>query len=69
MLQIIGWKGCAYLIVTAFELFSVAKNWQDDKGLYDIFAIIGGSIALLSAIAFYFLLEAQVNDIPSSLGY
>lgn len=65
MLQIIGWMGCVYLFVKAFELFSVAKNRQDDQGIYDMLALTGGGVSMLGGILFFFLIETQLSEMPA----
>ena len=64
MLQIIGWLGCAYMFVKAFELFSAAKARGDGADKWDAAATIGGAIAILSAVVFFFMLNAQVDSAP-----
>lgn len=63
MLQIIGWLGCLYLVVKAFELCSASKHRQVDEK-WDTAAMVGGAIALVGALAFFFMLNAQVDASP-----
>jgi hypothetical protein len=59
MLQIIGWMGCLYLIVKALELLSSNEHQTDGK--FHGTAQVGAVIAIVSAIGFFFLLDAQVD--------
>jgi hypothetical protein len=68
MLQIIGWILCLYLVVKGFELFSMKREegWSAAA-----FALVGGLIAWLGAIVFFFMVNAQAdssNRMPADLG-
>ena len=77
MLQIIGWMGCLYLLVKALELFSDGKARRNDDGSNDVAAMIGGFVAILGAIGFFVMLNAQADTaaipfadaMPSESGY
>ncbi|MCD1589820.1 hypothetical protein K7H13_03460 [Qipengyuania citrea] len=63
MLQIIGWLGCLYLVVKAFELFSASKH-RAEEGSWDTAAMVGGAIALVGAFFFLMLINGQVDAAP-----
>ena len=58
-MQIIGWMGCLYLVVKAFELWSLGKARRDERGLHDVPATIGAGLAVLGAFGFLVTINAQ----------
>ncbi len=69
MLQIIGWMGCAYLLVKALELFGTASMRKNQDGEMESLTVIAGAIALLSAIGFFLILNTQVSELGSQFPY
>jgi hypothetical protein len=68
MLQIIGWILCLYLVVKGFELFSAKR--EEGSGPRTL-ALLGGIVAWLGAIVFFFMVNAQAdssNRMPSDFG-
>jgi hypothetical protein len=59
VLQIIGWILCLYLVVKACELLSMRTN---DHRLAPPVAVIGAILALLGAVAFFLLINEQVQQ-------
>jgi len=68
MLQIIGWILCLYLVVKGFELFSMKREEGYNARTL---ALLGGIIAWLGAVVFFFMVNAQANSsnrMPSDFG-
>jgi len=63
MLQIIGWMGCLYLVVKALEILS--SNEHQTEGKFHGTAQAAAVLAIVGAIVFVFLLQAQVEQVPS----
>jgi hypothetical protein len=58
VLQIIGWLGCLYLVVKAFEIGS-ARTHRSDEGDLTLGAMLAALIAWCGAIGFAIWLFAQ----------
>lgn len=63
VLQIIGWIGCLYLVVKAFEIIS-SNEHRNAEGKLHTAGMVAAIIALLGALIFVLLLEGQVSNMP-----
>jgi len=59
MLQIIGWILCVYLVVKGCELLSMETR---EGGVARAISIIGAVIALIASVAFFLLINEQVQQ-------
>jgi hypothetical protein len=67
MLQIIIWLGSVYLILKGFEMLQAGLLASDEQSDAKLIVYLGVVAAVLAAIIFIWLANAQVQGNPSSL--
>jgi hypothetical protein len=66
MLQIIGWMGCVYLLVKCFEFWG-SNAYRKADGSFSGVAAAGSVVAMLGAIVFFLMVNAQASSSSESL--